>query len=130
MRRCRKAQQVCGNSSTCWEFDKQNCAAAIREKIDGGSRVLVVGFVGCFVSGIAVHGKSSSYKQEADGLEKQFEPFLKACHKADVPGQKEAFKLFPYGKGWFGQYFEPEVEQQLAWDAGPKRKDRDGRLRG
>lgn len=81
--------------------------------------VLVVGFVGCFVSGIAVHGKSSTYKQDANGLEKQFEPFLKACHKADVPGQKEAFKLFqfPDAKGWFGQYFEPEVVQQLAWDA-------------
>ena len=59
-----------------------------------------------------------NYKQSPKGLEKQFEPFLKAYQKGDKVGQDEAFGSFrlPNAKAWFEQYFHQEDAQQLAWD--------------
>jgi hypothetical protein len=61
---------------------------------------------------------SATYKQDANGLENQFGPFLKAYHKGDIAGQDEAFKVFqfPDAKSWFGQFFRPEDVQQHVWD--------------
>jgi hypothetical protein len=62
---------------------------------------------------------SATYRQDGAGLEKQFEPFLKAYHKGDTEAQAEAFKVFqfPDPESWFGQYFRPEDVQQLVRDA-------------
>ena len=62
---------------------------------------------------------SESYKQDAKGLAKQFEPFLKAYAKGGTAGPEETFKVFQFAdaKAWFGEYFRVEEVQQLAWDA-------------
>jgi hypothetical protein len=63
-------------------------------------------------------GTAGTYKQDAHGLTKQFEPFLKAYRKGDPAGQEEAFKAFqfPDAKTWFGEHFNPDDVQQLVWD--------------
>jgi hypothetical protein len=55
------------------------------------------------------------YKQNAQGLEKQFEPFLKAFQKGDDKGMDESFGVFrfPKPKEWFGNYFSSEDAAKL-----------------
>jgi hypothetical protein len=55
------------------------------------------------------------YKQNAQGLEKQFEPFLKAFQKGDDKGMDESFGVFrfPKPKEWFGNYFSAEDAAKL-----------------
>jgi hypothetical protein len=56
-----------------------------------------------------------SYKQNAQGLEKQFEPFLKDYQKGDDRGMDESFAVFrlPKAKEWFESYFSPEDAGKL-----------------
>ena len=71
---------------------------------------------------LTMQGRSSvatpnaeTYKQNEQGLEKQFEPFLKAYQKADDKGMDESFAVFrlPKAKEWFGNYFSPEDAAKL-----------------
>jgi hypothetical protein len=64
-------------------------------------------------------GSAQKYRQDAKGLEKQFEPFIKTYEKGDESAQEEAFKIFqiPNAKEWFSGYFREADVQQLVWDA-------------
>jgi hypothetical protein len=57
-----------------------------------------------------------SYKQNEQGLEKQFEPFLKAFQRGDDKGMDETFAVFrlPKAKEWFENYFAAEDAEKLA----------------
>jgi hypothetical protein len=57
-----------------------------------------------------------AYKHDAQGLEKQFEPFLKAFQKGDDKGMDESFTVFrlPKAKEWFGNYFSAEDAAKLS----------------
>jgi hypothetical protein len=56
-----------------------------------------------------------TYKQDAQGLEKQFEPFLKAYQKGDDRGMDENFGVFrlPRPKEWFENNFSAEDAEKL-----------------
>jgi len=58
---------------------------------------------------------AETYKQNGQGLEKQFEAFLKAYQRGDDKGMDESFALFrlPKAKEWFGNYFSPEDAAKL-----------------
>jgi len=58
---------------------------------------------------------AETYKQNGQGLEKQFEPFLKAYQRGDDKGMDEGFALFrlPKAQEWFGNYFSPEDAAKL-----------------
>lgn len=57
-----------------------------------------------------------TYKQNEQGLEKQFEAFLKAYQKGDDKRMDESFGVFrlPKSKEWFGNYFPPEDAAKLS----------------
>ena len=57
-----------------------------------------------------------TYKQNEQGLEKQFEPFLKAYQRGDDKGMDETFAVFrlPKAKEWFENYFSAEDAAKLA----------------
>jgi hypothetical protein len=57
-----------------------------------------------------------TYKQNEQGLEKQFEAFLKAYQRADDKGMDQSFGLFrlPKAKEWFGNYFSAEDAEKLS----------------
>ena len=59
---------------------------------------------------------AETYKQNEQGLEKQFESFLKAYQKGDDRGMDETFAVFrlPKEKEWFGNYFSPEDAAKLS----------------
>jgi hypothetical protein len=84
--------------------------------------VVALIFLGLRPSHSGARSSSSSYKQDANGLEKEFEPFLKAYSKGDVAAQDEAFAVFliPEGKAWFAEYFRPEDVEQLVVDSAAK----------
>ena len=56
-----------------------------------------------------------TYKQNAQGLEKQFESFLKAYQKGDDKGMDEGFAVFrlPKVQEWFGEHFSAEDAAKL-----------------
>jgi hypothetical protein len=58
---------------------------------------------------------AETYKKNEQGLEKQFEPFLKAYQKGDDRGMDESFAAFqiPKAKEWFGNYFSAEDAAKL-----------------
>ena len=60
--------------------------------------------------------KEEAYKQNADGLEKEFEAFLKAYHKGDDAGMEQGFGIFriPDAKAWFAEHFSPEEAERLS----------------
>jgi hypothetical protein len=62
--------------------------------------------------------KEQTYHHDAGGIEKQFQPFLKAVGKGDPEKIKESFAVFalPDPQGWFAQYFAKDQVQQLVWD--------------
>lgn len=62
--------------------------------------------------------KEQSYHHDAGGLEKQFQPFLKAVEKGDEAKMEESFAVFalPNPDAWFAQYFAKDQVQQLVWD--------------
>jgi len=53
---------------------------------------------------------AETYKQNGQGLEKEFEAFLKAYQRGDDKGMDEGFAVFrlPKAKEWFGNYFSAE----------------------
>ena len=59
---------------------------------------------------------AETYKQNGQGLEKQFEPFLKAYQRGDDKGMDESFAVFrfPKAKEWLGNYFSPEDAAKLS----------------
>jgi hypothetical protein len=56
-----------------------------------------------------------TYKHDAQGLEKQFEAFLKAYQRGDDKGMDEGFALFrlPKAQEWFGDHFSAEDAAKL-----------------
>jgi hypothetical protein len=56
-----------------------------------------------------------TYKQNEQGLEKEFESFLKAYQRADDKGMDESFGVFrlPKAAEWFGNYFSGEDAAKL-----------------
>jgi hypothetical protein len=56
-----------------------------------------------------------TYKHDESGLEKQFEPFLKAYQRGDDKGMDETFAVFrfPKPKEWFAAHFAPEDAERL-----------------
>ena len=56
-----------------------------------------------------------TYKQNEQGLEKQFEAFLKAYQRGDDKGMDEGFAVFglPKSKEWFENYFSAEDAAKL-----------------
>ena len=57
-----------------------------------------------------------TYKQNEDGLAKEFEAFLKAYQRGDDKGMDESFGVFrlPKAPEWFGNYFSAEDTAKLA----------------
>jgi len=58
---------------------------------------------------------AETYKQNEQGLEKQFEAFLKAYQRGDDKGMDEGFSLFrvPKSKEWFEDHFSAEDAAKL-----------------
>ena len=58
---------------------------------------------------------AETYKQNGQGLEKQFEPFLKAYQRGDDKGMDEGFAVFrlPKSQEWFGDHFSAEDAAKL-----------------
>jgi len=58
---------------------------------------------------------AETYKHDESGLEKQFEPFLKAYQRGDDKGMDATFALFrfPKPKEWFAAYFSPDGAERL-----------------
>jgi hypothetical protein len=56
-----------------------------------------------------------AYKHDASGLEKQFEPFLKAYQHGNDKGMDETFAVFrfPNPKEWLTAYFAPQDVERL-----------------
>jgi hypothetical protein len=89
---------------------------------------LLICFVLCMVPGAAIDvnaistpGASASqgvYSHDAKGLEKEWDPFLKAVSKRDAASIDEKYKIFliPDHGTWFGIYFKKEDVEQLGWD--------------
>jgi len=58
---------------------------------------------------------AETYKQNEQGLEKQFEAFLKAYQRGDDKAMDEGFAVFrlPKAQGWFGDHFSAEDAAKL-----------------
>ena len=65
-------------------------------------------------SGLAAPG-ADTYKQNEQGLEKEFEVFLKAYQRGDDKGMDEGFAVLrlPKAAEWFGNYFSAEGAAKL-----------------
>ena len=61
---------------------------------------------------------AKSYSHDAHGLEKQFEPLLKAYAKGDKNAIDKEYAVFvlPSANKWFADYFPPANVEQLGWD--------------
>ena len=57
-----------------------------------------------------------TYKQDGQGLAKEFEGFIKAYHKGDDEGMAEAFGIFriPNEKEWFSEHFSKDDAGRLS----------------
>src|SRR5579859_5056546 len=64
---------------------------------------------------VALAPGADTYKQNEQGLEKEFEAFLKAYQKGDDKGMDESFALFrlPKAKEWFEDHFLAEDAAKL-----------------
>jgi hypothetical protein len=67
------------------------------------------GYAGAWAAG------TETYKQNEDGLAKQFEQFLKAYQRGDDKGMDESFAVFrlPKAQEWFGEHFSAEDAAKL-----------------
>ena len=67
---------------------------------------------------LAVGAEAKSYSHDARGLEKQFEPLLKAYAKGDKDAIDKEFAVFvlPSANKWFADYFPAANVEQLGWD--------------
>jgi len=74
-----------------------------------------VAAVGVLVMLLQCAAAGETYKQTADGLEKEFEGFLKAYHKGDDAGMDQGFGIFriPNAKEWFAANFSAEDAERL-----------------
>jgi hypothetical protein len=73
------------------------------------------------VNAISMPGISDTkgvYSHDAKGLEKEWDPLLKAVSKRDAASIDERYKVFviPDHGTWFGIYFKREDVEQLGWD--------------
>lgn len=59
---------------------------------------------------------TEAYKHDAQGLEKEFEAFLKAYQRGDDKGMDEGFAVFrlPKEKEWFEEHFSAEDAAKLS----------------
>lgn len=81
---------------------------------------------GSHITAVLAHAKPSparpkpkeTYSHDAKGLEKQYDPFLKALAKKDAASIEETYKIFfiPQQDQWFANYFKKEDVEQLGWD--------------
>jgi hypothetical protein len=87
-------------------------------KIATASRLAAVACVALLFVGTQLLSSAETYKQNAQGLEKEFEGFLKAYHKGDDKGMDESFRVFhlPNSKEWFESSFSPEDAAKLQAD--------------
>ena len=94
-------------------------------KIETASRLAALACVALLLVATQALSSAEAYKQNAQGLEKEFEGFLKAYHKGDDKGMDESFRVFhlPKSKEWFENSFAPE-------DAAKLEADYDARLGG
>ncbi len=67
---------------------------------------------------VTVAAPAATFSPDARGLEKQFEPFLKAYASGDTAKLDQKFAIFalPDASGWFAKYFAKDQVQQLVWD--------------
>ena len=67
------------------------------------------GYAGAWAAG------TETYKQNEDGLAKEFEQFLKAYQRGDDKGMDESFAVFrlPKAQEWFGDHFSAEDAAKL-----------------
>jgi hypothetical protein len=79
-------------------------------------RVIILVFIVAIIA-VVMQGRSTvaspsaeTYKQNEQGLEKQFEAFLKAYQRGDDKGMDAGFALFrlPKSQEWFGDHFSAE----------------------
>jgi hypothetical protein len=99
----------------------------LRDTVIGGQRFFP-GFVALYLSflfGIAPtillanDGKTTkSFSRDAHGLQKQFEPLLKAYAKGDAATINKEYGVFilPNANHWFEDNFPASSAQQLGWD--------------
>jgi hypothetical protein len=68
-----------------------------------------------FQVGMAGAPGAETYKHDESGLEKQFEPFLKAYQHGNDKGMDETFAVFrfPNPKEWLTAYFAPQDVERL-----------------
>jgi len=59
-----------------------------------------------------------TFSHDTHGLEKEFEPFVKAYMAGDTPAFDQKFAVFslPDAEGWFGKYFAKDQVRGLAED--------------
>lgn len=99
----------------------------LRSTLIGGLRLLAaivifcLGFVFQIVPTdlVAKDGTApKTYSHDAHGLEKQFEPLLKAYAKGDADAVNREYTVFvlPNPNQWFADYFPASSVQQLGWD--------------
>jgi hypothetical protein len=64
----------------------------------------------------------NNYSHDAKGLEKEYDPFLKALAKGDITAANDSYKVFaiPAPNTWFALYFKKESVEQLGWDYEPE----------
>ena len=67
---------------------------------------------------LASPAQKGTFSHDAKGLEKQYDPFLKALSKRDASSIDENYKVFfiPEPDKWFATYFKKEDVEQLGWD--------------
>jgi len=65
---------------------------------------------------------NKGYSHDAKGLEREYDPFLKALAKGDITAANESYKVFaiPVPNAWFALYFKKESVEQLGWDYEPE----------
>jgi hypothetical protein len=65
---------------------------------------------------------NKNYSHDAKGLEKEYDPFLKALAKGDINAANDSYKVFaiPDPNTWFALYFRKESVEQLGWDYEPE----------
>lgn len=66
----------------------------------------------------ALASLAGAYSHDTKGLEKQYDPFLKALAKRDPASIDESYKIFLISEPdkWFAAYFKKEDVEQLGWD--------------
>ena len=80
-----------------------------------GRRFVVSVYVVMTLVLCAASPAGETYKQDGQGLAKEFEPFLRAYHKGDDKGMDETFGAFriPNAKEWFAAHFSVEDAERL-----------------